>query len=192
MQYKSKKIAKMMLERLEKHGDNVYDGLTPSAPSNVIDNNRALEEMELVNAMDQKFKDKIELSKRLMDIDPEYFSVNRDVSNKLIDYIEQSGEELLMELKNELQTKQDEYKLMIKEVKELEEDDFLSIIDYKRAVAHRIRMASEFKDKLEYLKLTIKTIENFEREYDDVPESKQWDFSFTNENANFYGASKLK
>lgn len=192
MTYKPKKIAKMTLERLEKHGDNIYDGLTPSAPSNIIDTNRALETLQVKNILDQKYVDKIELSKRLMDIDTEIFSINKDTANKLIDYIEQSGMDAIPELNNELEIKIDEYTIMVKDIKELDEEDFLSPIDYKRAVLHRIKEAKEFHGKIDYIKMILKTMENFESETMEVPQSKQFDFSFTNENANFYGASKMK
>lgn len=175
---KNQIVARRILSELEKHGSSVYDGLTSYVPSGVINNYRVQETAELKTTSEKKFRDNIELSQRLMAIDPSIYEIDENISYKLIDYIEQRDFDVISELRIELKNKNEEYKEMIKEIKTTSPDEYLSVIDYRRSMEHKIYNAKTFKKKIEYLRAIIKTILSYNSEYDELLIDKPNDMSF--------------
>jgi len=191
--YKAKVLAKAILRDLEKTvGDNIYDGVAGLQAEGYLDSYRAQEELEYKNLADKKYINDIELSKMLMALDCDLYGVNKKYADKLIDYIEQHNFDVVDELKIEIQNKKMTYAEMLEEIETVKIKDYLSPIDYKRAILHKIELAKNYKKKIDFLSDIAKTIVDFGETEIEVPYSnKQYtDFSFnmTNQNHGFDSA----
>lgn len=175
--YELKKSAQLILRRMEKAGSNTYDGLTADAPTNVIDMNKPLQEKEFFDQEAEFFGDKIELSKRLMNVDNNFYGVRDDVAYKLLDYIESRDFDCVLDLEIELGDKKRILKEKSQGIGEVDLNDFLAEIDYMRAVNHRKEEIKEFQSKIKYIELLIKIIE----EYAEEKKEKKQEFAVENE-----------
>jgi len=196
-----------ILARMNKAGDNVYDGLTSNAPamqpaSNIVDTYRAMEAADITNPKEKFFIDNLELSRRIMEIDNKYYNILDDTAHELLDYLEQQNFEGLAELEMEYQAKKKEMKKRSEELAQLNIDDYLTEEDYKRVISYKIRQLRIYQNRLEYLKAVIRTIKDFQKELeiestypqDTIFRNNASDFaySFTNQNSDITGAAKLK
>jgi hypothetical protein len=196
--------AKRALERLTKTGDMVYDGLTSNQPTlfpgtNVVDNYRAREAADVTDIRQKRFIDKIELSRRLMELDNKFYGVLDDVAHELLDYMEQKEFDVLQELEMEYDIKKKELKEKAAELVEMNIEDYLSEEDYKRITLYKVKQVNLHKDRLKYLSLIIRTIKNYIKELQEAEELpgarnavNDFSFNFTNYNNDFTSAGKLK
>ncbi len=171
-----KKSATNLLRRMEKAADNSYDSLA-DAPTNVIDMNKPLQEKEFFDQEAEFFGDKIELSKRLMNVDNNFYGVRDDVAYKLLDYIESRDFDCVLDLEIELGDKKRILKEKSKGIGEVDLNDFLAEIDYMRAVNHRKEEIKAFQSKIKYIELLVKIIE----EYAEEKKEKKDEFAVENE-----------
>jgi len=201
---KSNVKAKKTLRRLTKTGDMAYDGLTSNQPAlypgtNVVDNYRAREAADITDMRAKRFVDKIELSRRLMEIDNKYYGILDDVAHELLDYMEQKEFDVVQDLEMEYNIKRKELKGKADELAEMNMEEYLTEEDFKRVALYKVKQISLYKDRLKYLGLVIKTIKNYIKELqeaEELPGAKNavndFSFNFTNNNNDLMTAGKLK
>ena len=194
--------ARQVLDRLEKTSQTLNDGLTPNAPTSIIDTYRAQQTSHIKSKEEKFYLDNLELSRRIMEIDSEFYGVSEVDAHKLIDYMEQEDFDVIPELTLELKMKKKIYEEMVDDTMERDLSEFLSENDYRRALIHGLKETKRFARTLRYLELVIKTIKNYELELQELAEEEQYpdfsatkpDFSynFTNQNNDVTSNSKLR
>jgi hypothetical protein len=199
----SKKKTEKILNRMSKAADQEYDGLNSNSPTlfpgaDFNDSYRKVERQNMSDASGKIFVDNLELSRRIMSVDHNKYNVDEDSSSKLLDYIEQNDFNVLDELKMELKMKQKELKQKMKQLVDVNIDDYISEEDYTRSMIYKKKELIAFSNKITYIKLVIDTIERYSSEIKDLEDyealsAKPYDFSynFTNQNPSF-DAGKLK
>jgi hypothetical protein len=204
MKSKSNIKAKKALQRLTKTGDQVYDGLTSNQPAlypgtNVVDNYRAREAADITDMKEKRFIDNLELSRRLMEIDNKRYNVFDDAAQELLDYMEQKEFDVIQELEMEYAIKRKDLKKKAAEIATMNISDYLTENDYKRIALFKVRQLGIYKNKLEYLRLIIKTIKDYIeelKETEELPGARNavndFSFNFTNMNNDLTAAGKLK
>lgn len=174
------KEALKILRRINKAGSSTYDGITANAPTNIIDLNKPMQEREFFDKEAEFFGDSIELSSRLASIDNEYYGVRDDVASALLDYIEERDFDCLIDLQMELAEKKRSIDDKTKEIAEVDLDEFVSEIDYVRAIGHRKEEIKAFERKIKYIELLIHTMQEF------AAEKKHKAKEFKEENPDWY------
>lgn len=195
--------SKDILLRIAKTGDQVYDGLNSNSPTlypggNYNDSYRKIERQNISDSNNGEFIDRLELSKRLMTIDPKKYNVDEDVASKLLDYIERRNYDVIKELKLELKVKSNDLKLKMEEIKIISPSDYFTEEDYERTILIKKKELIEYSNKITYVKIIIDTIENYIKEVKELEDysalnekPNDFSFNFTNQNPSF-DTSKLK
>lgn len=207
MKSKSNIKAKKALQRLNKSGDEVLDGLNSNQPAlypgtNVVDNYRAREAADITDMKQKRFIDNLELSRRLMELDNNLYGVMDYNAHEMIDYIERKNFDVVQELDMEYQIKKNELKKKAKELASINMQEYLTEDDYKRVALYKVKQINLFGKRLEYLRLIIKTIKDYARELKESSEEniganqaiRQYNNPIvgTNWNSDTTAASKLK
>jgi hypothetical protein len=194
--------ARRILDRLEKTSQTLNDGLTPNAPTSIIDTYRAQQTSHVKSKEERFYLDNLELSRRIMEIDSEFYGVSEVDAHKLLDYMEQEDFDVVPELTLELQQKKKVYNEMVNDTLDRDLEEFLSADDYRRALIHGLKETKRFARTLRYLELVIKTIKNYELELLELAEEEQYpdfsatkpdfSFNFTNQNNDTTSNSKVR
>lgn len=199
--------AKRALFKLKKAGESDYFGLTSNTSalqpaSNIVDTYRAVESADIKDIKDQIFLNNLELARRLMSIDNKFYHVRDDAAHELLDYLEQMDYDVMSELDMEYKIKKLNIKKKMKDIVELNMDDYITDDDYKRAVAYKLRQLNMFEGRLEYLKTIINTIKEYIEELKDAgymqgnslfqDAKPDFSYNFTNNNPDPTAAGKLK
>jgi hypothetical protein len=204
MKSKANIKAQQALLRLNKTGDQVYDGLNSNQPAlypgtNVVDNYRAREAADITDMRQKRFVDNLELSRRLFEIDHKHYGVLDDVANQLLDYMEQKEFDVLQELEMEYSIKKKALKEKAEELAEMNMEDYLTEEDYKRIALYKYQQITLYKNRLEYIGLIIKTLKDYAKELEEAEELpgaknavNDFSFNFTNMNNDLVTAGRLK
>jgi len=199
----SKKKTVGILRRMNKTGDQIYDGLNSNAPTlypggNFNDGYRKVERQNVSDLRAKTFIDNLELSRRIMSIDIKSYNVDEESATKLLDYIEQNNFDVINELELELKTKSKELKKKVDSLIEVDISNYITEDDYIRAVTNRKKELMIFSNKVLYLESVIKTIKRYEKElkeldeYTNLAEKPDFSYNYTNWNSAQDGAGKLK
>jgi hypothetical protein len=200
---KNKSKSKDILLRLSKAGDQVYDGLTSNSPTlfpggNYNDSYRKIERQNSSSTSTNEFIDRLELSKRLMTIDPKKYGVDENSASKLLDHIEQRNYDVIKDLELELKVKAKDLKTKMEEIKLIEPSDYLTEEDYERTILIKKKELIDFSNKITYIKIIIDTIKNYMKEVKELNDYSALNerpseaaMVSSNQNAAF-DASKLK
>lgn len=164
MTISNKNKATRVLQRLEKYGETTWDGITPGTPAGVIDTYRAQEDSEFHLRHGKHYQDNVELSRRLMNIDNDYYHVSDEAAYKLLDYIEQNDFDVVDELNVEINKERKKFNAMKQELVGLDKKIFLSQEDYQRSMAYKIKQLRIFEKKMQYIRYIIQTINEFNEE----------------------------
>lgn len=199
----SKKKTVGLLRRMNKTGDQVYDGLNSNSPTlfpggNFNDGYRKIERENVTDARTKTFIDNLELSRRLMSIDIKQYDVDEISSTKLLDYIEQNDFDVINEIEMEMKIKAKELKEKIKEMTAINIEDYITEDDYTRVISTKKKELVIFSNKILYLQLIIGTIKRYEKElkeldkYNPLAEKPDFSYNHTNWHTDGSGAGKLR
>lgn len=189
---KPTKQAEILLNRINKNfADSPYTDMPMETEGTDEQKFRSREGNESINSKERKEAIGIELTRLILAVDNDGYSVDDAVANSLATYIERSPETALKDLKMEYGQRIKDFAERTKKVKAINPKDYESEIDFVRAQHHEQKRLEEFENRLEYLGIIVKILESHNESLFEEREREkkrlaldEFDFSFINTNSN--------